>query len=95
MNWLKLNKLTLNMQKTKYITFRKSLKNVTLLNLSIDDMPIDSVDEFNYLRTILHVHLTYINYINIDTVKIAKVSSIVNKLQYISLNALFYACIIH
>ena len=58
MNWLKLNKLSLNMQKTKYITFRKSLKNVTLLNLSIDHMPIGFVDEFNYLRTILQVHLT-------------------------------------
>ena len=58
MNWLKLNKLSLNVLKTKYITFRKSLKNVTLLNLSIDDMPIDFVDEFNYLRTILLVHLT-------------------------------------
>ena len=47
MNWLKLNKLSLNVQKTKYITFHKSQKNVTPLNLSIDDIPIDSVDEFN------------------------------------------------
>ena len=29
MNWLKLNKLSLNVQKTKYITFHKSQKNVT------------------------------------------------------------------
>ena len=34
MNWLKVNKLSLNVQKTKYMTFRKSQKNVTPLNLS-------------------------------------------------------------
>ena len=56
MNWLKLNKLFLNVQKTKYMTLRKSQKNVTPLDLSIDDIPIGSVDEFNYHGIILHEH---------------------------------------
>ena len=83
MNWLKLNKLSLNVQKTKYMTFHKSQKNVTPLNLSIDDIPIDSVDEFNYLGIILHKRLTWKNHINMVTNKIAKVSSILNRLKHI------------
>ena len=71
------------MQKTKYMTFRKSQKNVTPLNLSIDDIPIDSVDEFNYLGIILHEHLTWKNHINMVTNKIAKVSGILNRLKHI------------
>ena len=83
MNWLKQNKLSLNVQKTKYMRFRKSQKNVTLLNLSIDDIPIDSVDEFNDLGMILYEHLTWKNYINVVTNKIAKVSGILNRLKHI------------
>ena len=83
MNWLKLNKLSLNVQKTKYMTFHKSQKNVTPLNLSIDDIPIDSVDEFNYLGIILHERLTWKNHINMVTNKIAKVSGILNRLKHI------------
>ena len=83
MNWLKQNKLSLNVQKTKYMTFRKSQKNVTLLNLSIDDIPIDSVDEFNDLGMILYEHLTWKNYINVVTNKIAKVPGILNRLKHI------------
>ena len=83
MNWLKLNKLSLNVQKTKYMTFHKSQKNVTPLNLSIDDIPIDSVDEFNYLGIILHERLTWENHINMVTNKIAKVSGILNRLKHI------------
>ena len=80
MNWLK---LSLNVQKTKYMTFRKSQKNVTPLKLSIDDIPIDSVDEFNYLGIILHEHLTWKNHINMVTNKIAKVSGILNRIEHI------------
>ena len=83
MNWLKLNKLSLNVQKSKYMTFHKSQKNVTPLNLSIDDIPIDSVDEFNYLGIILHKRLTWKNHINMVTNKIAKVSGILNRLKHI------------
>ena len=65
------------------MTFHKSQKNVIPLNLSIDDIPIDSVDEFNYLGIILHEHLTWKNHINMVTNKIAKVSGILNRLKHI------------
>ena len=66
------------------MTFCKSQKNVTPLNLSIDDIPIDSVDEFNYLGIILHEHLTWKNHINMVTNKIAKVSGILDRSLIIS-----------
>ena len=81
MNWLKLNKLSLNVQKTKYMTFRKSQKNVTPLNLSIDDIPIDSVNESNYFGIILHEHLTWKNHIDMVTNKLAKVSGILKQIK--------------
>ena len=67
------------------MTFRKSQKNVTPLNLSIDDIPIDSGDEFNCLEIILHEHLTWKIHINMVTIKISKVSGIINKLKHIFL----------
>ena len=81
------------MQKTQYMPFRKSQKNVTPLNLSIDDISIDSVDEFNYLGIILHEHLTLKSHINMVTYK--KVSGILNILKHTFPQHVLYPCIIY
>ena len=56
---------------------------MTPLDLSIDDIPIDYVDECNYFGIILHEHLTWKIHINMVTNKIAKVSGILNRLKHI------------
>ncbi len=43
-NWLKLNKLSLNVQKCKYIIFHMHNKHVNALHLVIDGDVIDSVE---------------------------------------------------
>ena len=35
--WLKINKLSLNIEKSKYMTFQRTNKNVQTLTLKIDD----------------------------------------------------------
>ena len=47
--WLKLNRLTLNVQKTKYMLFRTSKKKVQTLLLQMDNKIIDKVLDFSFL----------------------------------------------
>ena len=47
--WLKINKLSLNLKKSKYMVFKKtSITNINL-TLTIDKVVIDRVDYFNFL----------------------------------------------
>ena len=45
--WLKLNRLTLNVQKTKYMLFKTSKKQVQTLLLQMDNTFFDKVLDFN------------------------------------------------
>ena len=49
--WLKLNKLSLNVNKSKYMIFKTARRNnmINPLNIKIDNTYIDRVDEFNFL----------------------------------------------
>ena len=47
--WLKINKLSLNIAKSKYMTFQRTNKNVQMLTLKIDNINIEQVKEFNFL----------------------------------------------
>ena len=52
--WLKLNRLTLNVQNTKYMLFKTSKKKVQTLLLQMDNNIIDKVLDFNiFLEYIL------------------------------------------
>ena len=55
--WFKLNKLTLNVDKTKCMFFHKR-RAVPSINLSMNNIPIDIVLHFNYLGIILDKHLS-------------------------------------
>ena len=54
--WFQLNKLTLNVDKTEYMLFHKR-RAVTPINISMNNMPIDIVPNFNYLGIILYENL--------------------------------------
>ena len=47
--WLKINKLSLNKNKSKYMLFHMPKKVIQNLTLKIDDVNIEMVEEFNYL----------------------------------------------
>ena len=56
--WLQLNKLTLNVDKTKCMLFHKR-RAVPPTNMSINNIPIDIVPHSNYLGIILDKHLSW------------------------------------
>ena len=58
--WFELNKLTLNVDKTKCMFFHKH-RAVPSFNLSMNNIPIDIVPHFNYLGITLDKHLSWEN----------------------------------
>ena len=63
--WLNANKLTLNVDKTKYIVFgtKHMLQNKPDLNLSMDGKKIERVSVMTYLGLYLDEHLTFSDHI--------------------------------
>ena len=45
--WLKLNKLSLNIDKTKFMIFHKPKKQIEIPNLKIDNIDIEYVEHFD------------------------------------------------
>jgi hypothetical protein len=80
-NWLKLNKLSLNIKKSKYLIFHKKMKNVPRLTLKIDNVIIERVAEFNFLGLTLDEHLTWKCHINKISNKISQCMGILNRLK--------------
>ncbi len=47
--WLKCNKLSLNLSKCKYMIFHMPQKRINQLQPNIDNIAIDQVSDFNFL----------------------------------------------
>ena len=80
--WFKLNKLTLNVDKTKCMFFHKR-RAVPAINLSMNNIPIDIVPHFNYLGITLDEHLSWKTHVAMVTGKLSKINGILNRLKYI------------
>ncbi len=57
-DWLKLNKLSLNVKIYKYMIYQMARRKVNPLHLVIDDTVIECVSEFNFLGLTLDESLT-------------------------------------
>ena len=79
--WLKVNKLSLNISKTKAMVFHPPQKRVTFPNLNIDGNRIEFVDYFNYLGIIFDKHMTWNKHIDHISGKISKICGVLNKLK--------------
>ena len=80
--WLKLNKLTVNVSKTKFIVFHKR-RDVPDLNLLLNNINIESVSHFTFLGIILDTALSWKYHTNMIVIKISKVIGILHKIKYI------------
>ena len=80
--WLKLHKLTINVEKTKCMFFRKKS---TPENISsyIDNKSINAVSHFNFLELFIDENLTWKNHITMVTNKLSKISEVLHHLKYI------------
>ena len=82
--WLNVNKLSLNVRKTKYMIFRKYKNNgIGELNLRISNDNIEHVNEFNFLGLHLNSKLNWDTHINIIEKGISRAVGIIKKLQLI------------
>ena len=69
--WLKANKLSLNVTKTKCMFFHKR-KTLPLINLSINNAKVENVIKFNYLGFMLDECLSWNAHIEMIGIKISK-----------------------
>ena len=82
-DWLTANGLKLNTTKSKYIMFRKQNKNIRLFNIHINNINIESVQNFNFLGLHLSSDMTWNFHINEVSKKISRNIGILKKLQLI------------
>ena len=75
------NKLSLNVKKTKYMIFHKHDNNVTDLNISINNLSISRVQNFNFLGLHLTSNLTWNTHVQEISKKLSRVIGILYKLQ--------------
>ena len=80
--WLKANKLSLNVKKTKCMFFHKR-KILPHINLSLNDVIIENVPKFNYLGIIIDEHLSWNSHIEMIGLKVSKAIGIINHLKSI------------
>ncbi len=80
--WLKINKLTLNVEKTKSMIFHKRRK-VNPIKLSINNSTIDQVQQFSFLGVLLDDTLSWKNHLVMITNKLSKINGILYRLKYI------------
>ena len=81
--WLKLNKLSLNVQKTKLMIFHRRQKQINELNISINGTDIERVESFNFLGLHIHESLSWRTHTDIVRNKISKVVGILYRLNNI------------
>ena len=82
-NWLAVNKLSLNVKKTKYVLFHAINKPTQGLvpELAIDGINIERVSTFNFLGIHLNENMLRTTHIDIISSKIAQFSGILNRLK--------------
>ena len=88
--WLKLNKLSLNIEKTKAMLFHTENRQVKIPDIYIDNIKVDFTEEFNFLGLRLDKNLKWKCHLNYISKKISKTIGIMAKLKnYLPTNALF------
>ena len=81
--WLCLNKLSLNVKKTKFMLFhnrQRKIENITP-TLSINGNEIERVTDFNFLGLTIDQHMSWNSHINKVSVKITKTLGILSRLK--------------
>ena len=81
--WLNINKLSLNKAKSKYMIFHVPSKSTHSLTLKIDNTNIEKVDEFNFLGLTLDSNLNWKKHTEKIYNKCAKIIGILNRLKYV------------
>ena len=83
-SWLKANRLSLNVKKTKYMLFRKLKRSgIRELNLRISNDAIQSVNDFNFLGLHINSKLSWDTHTNVISKRMSRAVGIIKKLQLV------------
>ena len=82
-DWLKINKLSLNIDKTKFMIFHNYQQQITVPNISIDNVAIECVPNFNFLGIHFIEHLSWKPHITHISNLITKTIGVLNRLENI------------
>ena len=81
--WLNINKLSLNKSKSKYMIFHVPNKDIQYLTLKIDNVIIEKVDEFSFLGLTVDTNLNWKRHSEKICNKCTKMIGILNRLKYV------------
>ena len=62
--WLKINRLSLNISKSKFMFFISVKKRVAIPNIKINKTDLQCIDNFNFLGLTFHKHLGWADHVN-------------------------------
>ena len=86
MTWLRVNKLSLNIKKTKFMIFhnpQRQIRSNDIPKIYIDNIEIEKVDEFNFLGIYINKHCTWKNHIFCISKKISRNIGLLSKLKFL------------
>ena len=96
--WLKLNKLSFSVSKSKFMIFHHPRKKITIPSLEINDTKLECVNRFNFLGLEINAQLTWKDHVNKISNEIVKTLGIMNRLKYVfpqsALILLYYSLIL-
>ena len=82
-DWLTVNKLALNIEKTKFMLFSKQPKFVPDVRPLIRNSPLQKVSQFDFLGVLFDSALTWKPHINKISNKISRISGVICRLRHI------------
>ena len=80
--WLKLNKLAVNVDKTKSMLFHKR-RPVIPIQFSMNNRVIDVVQHFNYLGIMLDADMSWKTHVAMVRNKLSRINGVLHRLKYI------------
>ena len=81
--WFDVNKLCLNLSKSKFMLFHMPPKNIPQFSFNMNGLNIEYVTEFNFLGLILDSNLNWKAHTNFISVKIASVIGLLHRLKFV------------
>ena len=81
-SWLKINKLSLNVNKTQYMVFTRKLNKIEDIVLRVEGQTIERVTQTKFLGVIIDEKLTWRNHVNYISTKIANGIGILIKARF-------------
>ena len=82
-DWLTVNRLSLNILKTKFMVFSVKNKKVTFPHILLNDTAIENVSSFDFLGVIIHEKMNWEHHVNKIANKINRYIGLMNKLKNI------------